>query len=203
MAVLDTKLHIKKNNVTQECSIYTSESDGTPINGAVWPVKVNGTSGFIGLYPGDKAGPFPTLLPYKLNGVNYTVQSQVVNMFAVTIAQSSNQTISVTCNGEIHTDSFIAPVGAAWTADIKADIGYNAGALTASSGIVTGDITISATAAIIKTYLVTINQPANGSVTASYNGIVYNTNFMVPHGASVTFTCAPNSGYRFISFTVG
>lgn len=52
MAVLDTKLHIKMDNATQECSIYTVESDGTPTGGIAWPVKVNGANGFIGLSQG-------------------------------------------------------------------------------------------------------------------------------------------------------
>lgn len=120
----------------------------------------------------------------------------------VTVSQSDHQTISVMCNGATYTESFIAPIGSSWTATITAEAGYNVGTLTTSSGVITGDITISATAAVIKTYLVTINQPANGSITASYNGITYNANFTVPHGANVTFTCTPNSGYKFTSFSV-
>lgn len=48
---------------------------------------------------------------------------------------------------------------------------------------------------------VTIVQPANGKITATCNGITYSTSFVVPYGARVTFTCTPNSGYTFVSFT--
>lgn len=202
MAVLDTKLHIKMDNATQECSIYTVESDGTPTGGIAWPVKVNGANGFIGLFPGDKAGPYPTLLPYKRDGVLYTVQSQVVNNLMVTIVQTAHQTITVTCCGVEYTESFIAPRGSDYTASITAAEGYTAGTLSSKTGVINSSVTITATSAVVIMCTITIKQPANGNIEALYNGVTYSSSFTVPYGSSVTFTCTPNSGYQFTSFTV-
>lgn len=49
---------------------------------------------------------------------------------------------------------------------------------------------------------VTINQPANGTITANYNGTNYTSSFTVTHGAFVTFTCTPNSGYKFTQWQI-
>lgn len=65
----------------------------------------------------------------------------------VTITQSANQTITVTCKNVAHTTSFTAQLGDTWTATIVADEGYNAGTLSATSGTLTDNITISATSA--------------------------------------------------------
>nr|DAY12440.1 MAG TPA: hypothetical protein [Caudoviricetes sp.] len=48
---------------------------------------------------------------------------------------------------------------------------------------------------------VKINQPANGSISALYNGVTYKSSFDVPDGAEVSFSCTPNSGYQFVTFT--
>ena len=74
-----------------------------------------------------------------------------VSEFTITIIQSSNQTITVKCNGTSYTSSFIAPAGSTYIVSIVASSGYNAGTLSVSSGILTNNITISATAATVKT----------------------------------------------------
>lgn len=67
--------------------------------------------------------------------------------YTVTITQSANQTITVTAGGVAHTSTFTAQPGTTWTATIVADEGYNAGTLSATSGTLTDNITISATSA--------------------------------------------------------
>lgn len=116
MAVLDTKLHVKKDGVTHECTIYTTASEATPTGGAVWEVKIYNagggeTTGYIGLYPGENAGPYPAALPRKQDGIIYTVQSQVVNMVTVTIIQPDHGVITVTVDGVSHTSTFDTPYG--------------------------------------------------------------------------------------------
>lgn len=48
---------------------------------------------------------------------------------------------------------------------------------------------------------VTIVQPTNGSIKATYDGVDYTSTFQCPKGSTVTFTCTPNSGYTFSTFT--
>lgn len=67
--------------------------------------------------------------------------------FTFTITQSSNQTITVTCGGNTYTSTFTATYGQTWTASISASSGYDAGTLSATSGTVTGNVTVSATSA--------------------------------------------------------
>ena len=80
---------------------------------------------------------------------------------AVTITQSANQTITVTASGVAYTSTFTAQPGTTWTATIVADEGYNAGTLSATSGTLTDNITISATPA---TSQVTPVTPTGGYV---------------------------------------
>lgn len=70
----------------------------------------------------------------------------------VTIVQSSNQVITVSCNNELHTTTFTAQLGDTWIATIVADVGYNAGTLSTISGTLTENIEISATPATVKIY---------------------------------------------------
>lgn len=69
--------------------------------------------------------------------------------FTFTITQSPHQTIIVTtADGVEHTESFSVKYGTKWTASIVADSGYKVGVLSATSGIIKGITSISATAAI-------------------------------------------------------
>lgn len=76
--------------------------------------------------------------------LNITALSPIPNKYTVTIAQSANQTIYVKYNNVEYTESFQAEMDEKWTARIVADEGYMAGALSKTSGTISGDITISA-----------------------------------------------------------
>ena len=90
-----------------------------------------------------------TINSLNCNKFIYTnIQSSSIQ---VTINQSANQTIFVTCNGESYTDSFKAKRGSSYTVTIVANEGYNAGTLSSTSGTITEPITISATVATLKT----------------------------------------------------
>lgn len=120
----------------------------------------------------------------------------------VTIVQSANQTITVIYNGNSYTSTFTAEVGSTYTASISASTGYNAGTLSSTSGTLTDNITISATAATLKTYTYTINQPTGGTITVTVDGVAYTSTFTVQHGKTASNLCTPNSGYTFKTFTL-
>lgn len=118
--------------------------------------------------------------------------------YTFSITQSANQVITVICNGVAHTSTFTATHGQTWTATIvSTNAAYNPGKLNISSGTISGASSVSATAATIKQYTVTITQPANGKITATYNGTNYTSTFKANHASTVKLTCTQNPGYKF------
>lgn len=136
-----------------------------------------------------------------VNGVARLCYTSEVTV-TVTIVQSANQTITVICNGNSYTSTFTAEAGSTYTASISASTGYNAGTLSSTSGTLTDNITISATAATLKTYTYTINQPTGGTITVIVDGVAYTSTFTVQHGKTASNWCTPNSGYTFKTFTL-
>lgn len=136
-----------------------------------------------------------------VNGVARLCYTSEVTV-TVTIVQSANQTITVICNGNSYTSTFTAEAGSTYTASISASTGYNAGTLSSTSGTLTDNITISATAATLKTYTYTINQPTGGTITVTVDGVAYTSTFTVQHGKTASNLCTPNSGYTFKAFTL-
>lgn len=136
-----------------------------------------------------------------VNGVARLCYTSEV-IVTVTIVQSANQTITVICNGNSYTSTFTAKAGSTYTASISASTGYNAGTLSSTSGTLTDNITISATAATLKTYTYTINQPKGGTITVTVDGVAYKSTFTVQHGKTASNLCTPNSGYTFKTFTL-
>lgn len=136
-----------------------------------------------------------------VNGVARLCYTSEVTV-TVTIVQSANQTITVICNGNSYTSTFTAKAGSTYTASISASTGYNAGTLSSTSGTLTDNITISATAATLKIYTYTINQPTGGTITVTVDGVAYTSTFTVQHGKTASNLCTPNSGYTFKTFTL-
>lgn len=136
-----------------------------------------------------------------VNGVARLCYTSEVTV-TVTIVQSANQTITVICNGNLYTSTFTAEAGSTYTASISASTGYNAGTLSSTSGTLTDNITISATAATLKTYIYTINQPIGGTITVIVDGVAYTSTFIVQHGKTASNWCTPYSGYIFKTFTL-
>lgn len=136
-----------------------------------------------------------------VNGVARLCYTSEVTV-TVTIVQSANQTITVICNGNSYTSTFTAKAGSTYTASISASTGYNAGTLNSTSGTLTDNITISATAATLKTYIYTINQPTGGTITVTVDGVAHTSTFTVQHGKTASNKCTPNSGYTFKTFTL-
>lgn len=136
-----------------------------------------------------------------VNGVARLCYTSEVTV-TVTIVQSANQTITVICNGNSYTSTFTAKAGSTYTASISASTGYNAGTLNSTSGTLTDNITISATAATLKTYTYTIIQPIGGTITVIVDGVAYTSTFTVQHGKTASNFCTPYSGYTFKTFTL-
>ena len=115
----------------------------------------------------------------------------------VTITQTANQTIKVTTNdGVEHTSTFTANYGTTYTVTVTPATGYNAGTPSVSSGTITGNLTITATAATIKTFQVTITQSENQTITVKVGSVEYTSTFTANYGTTYTVTVTPATGYN-------
>ncbi len=191
-------LHIKNGDTIKECTCYTTTEDATPLTisgGNYLELKNNQTICYIGLWPvdSDKQSNYSvTDLICVKDNIKYYLQTKVVNIFRVNIVQSGNQTINVACNGQNYTTSFDAQVGSFFTVTITPANGYNSGTPSISSGYVDSELTITATAATVKTYTATL-APFNkyqgirftaGGITTTANGAETYVN--VQHGWNYT-----------------
>lgn len=192
-----------------EFPVYINQSEHQIIE-----VTVNGTEKFtdsfvatvedtyeINIIPdeeyeaGEIVGDIP--LSGKFNGTTRLEATEVnAKYFIVDIDQSLNQIIKVICNGKKYTNTFTAPYGSTYTATITPAEGYNAGTISSESGIITKNITISATPAIIKQFTVTINQTEHQTIKVICNGETYTNTFTAPYGSTYTATVTPNTGYN-------
>ena len=207
MAELTNKLHVKSGSTVYDCTCYTTTDEATPktvSNGSYWEIKNNNTVCYLGLVPSASAGKtgFDTPLKVKKNSTEYIVQTKVVNYFTVTITQSANQTITVTCGGKDYTSTFSALAGSQYTVKVTPNTGYTAGTPNVTSGYVNSNISISASAATKATYVFTINKTSNQTITVTYGGTTYkstasaNTTFTATYGEKWTATIAGATGYN-------
>lgn len=86
-----------------------------------------------------------TILEQDTTGSGQDAPEPMYIYHTITITQTDNQLITVTCNGNEYTSTFKALENSKWTATIVADDGYKAGTLSGTSGSLTKDITITAT----------------------------------------------------------
>ena len=116
--------------------------------------------------------------------------------FNINIVQTPNQIIGVSCNGQVKTQSFTAKQFTYYTADISPNAGYNPGKLNITNGVLTSDITITATPAIkiITDVIVNIIQSSNQNITVAYtiNGKTtnYTNTFTGKSGGKIKATIA-------------
>lgn len=130
----------------------------------------------------------------------------VIKTFTFTINQSAHQTITVTCNGVAHTSTFTATYGDKWTATITPETGYNAGKLSATSGTITGSVTVSATAAAIKTFTLSFGATTNQTYTATVGGVAKAatasaTSYTVNYGTTYSVVYTANSATAAYTYT--
>ena len=96
--------------------------------------------------------------------------------------------------------TFTATYGETWTATIAGATGYNPGTLSATSGTITGAVTLSATAATIKTFTLSFGATTNQTYVATIGGTAKAatsnaTSYTVNYGTSysVAYTAASAS----------
>lgn len=121
----------------------------------------------------------------------------------VTITQTSNQRIEVTCGNKVYTQTFITPYFSEITnISIIPNQGYESGTLSVTGLNKVGDVyivkgdggNITASPAI-RVRNVTVVQPANGRIVCRHNDIEYNGSFTVLNGSVITITAIANEGY--------
>lgn len=160
--------------------------------------------------------------PYKITQANIEAGSFKLSCtaaakqtFTFYINQSAHQTITVTCNGVAHTSTFSATYGDKWTATITPATGYNAGKLSATSGTITGSVTISATAAAIKTFTLSFGATTNQTYVATVGGdakvttakatsytVNYGTTYSVDYRANIATAAYTYTASSSVSGTV-
>lgn len=151
--------------------------------------------------------------PYRITQANIEAGSFTLSCtaaskqtFTFTINQSAHQTITVTCNGVAHTSTFTATYGDKWTATITPVTGYNAGKLSATSGTITGSVTVSATAAAIKTFTLSFGATTNQTYTAIVGGVAKAatasaTSYTVNYGTKYSVAYTANSATAAYTYT--
>lgn len=151
--------------------------------------------------------------PYKITQANIEAGSFTLSCtaatkrtFTFTINQSAHQTITVTCNGVVHTSTFTATYGDKWTATITPETGYNAGKLSATSGTITGSVTVSATAAAIKTFTLSFGATTNQTYAATVGGVAKAatasaTSYTVNYGTKYSVAYTANSATAAYTYT--
>ena len=127
--------------------------------------------------------------------------------YTVTITQSENQTIKVTTNdGVEHTSTFTANYGTTYTVTVTPATGYNAGTPSVSSGTITGNLTITATAATIKTFTLSIGATTNQTYVATIGGVAKTatssaTNYTVDYGTAYSIVYTANAATAAYTYT--
>lgn len=135
-----------KQTPNQTITVTTSDgtkhtSDFTAKVGTTWTATVDADTGY-------NAGKLIASSGTVNGATTVSATEATIKTFDFNITQSANQTITVTTgDGVKHTSSFVAKYGTTWTAQVVADSGYTVGTLSATSGIVTGTVNVSATEA--------------------------------------------------------
>lgn len=135
-----------KQTPNQTITVTTSDgtkhtSDFTAKVGTTWTATVDADTGY-------NAGKLISSSGTVNGATTVSATEATIKTFDFNITQSANQTITVTTgDGVTHTSSFVAKYGTTWTAQVVADSGYTVGTLSATSGIVTGTVNVSATEA--------------------------------------------------------
>ena len=152
-----------------------------------------------------------------------SVSAATHKTFNLVLAGTSNQTITLKYNnydgtsyaGEVTRTStgsnqtFTVGYGTTWTASVSASTGWNAGALSGTSGTVTGNTTVSVAEATHKTFNLVLAGTSNQTITLkynNYNGSYYegevtrtstgsNQTFSVGYGTPWTASISASSGY--------
>jgi len=138
------------------------------------------------------------------SGVAITATSATRKTYTLKLNGTSNQTITlrytqpgssqVTRTSTGSAQSWSVAYGTTWTASIAASSGYTAGTLSGTSGTITGDVTVSATAAKAIPVVVTRTLTFTTNKRSWINGYITYTN---ASGSVVTATYNQDTGNTF------
>ena len=179
-------LKIQKGGTTYTCDLYTTMAEARANLYPDYPlfrVNVGGTylyAAFTTTLDSAKEST-PLICPLfagEGNDTKYCVEQK--SCFSVGITTQSNETITVTASDKPGTEtgsgsySFTSGTkwftyGTTWTAKVSPATGFNAGTVSPASGTVTDkNVTVTATAASLKTYALKVGSPAHQTVTVKY-----------------------------------
>jgi len=201
MAELVNKFHVKDGNTVYECTSYTTTTEATPVvdGGDCWQIRNNGVTAYLGLWPTDsqETSEYSTPLTITKDNTEYYVETEVISMVTVTINQTdAHQTIHVLVNGtDDHTSTFDVMSGASYVVTVVPDTGYDAGTPNYSSGTISGNMTVSATASALQSFTVTITQIEHCTITVTCNNQDYTSSFTAYYGDTWTAVIVADAGY--------
>lgn len=213
---------VANQTIKVEDGYGTAISTGTllPMNTALTLYTVSTTTGYnsgkptvngssnLRPHPGGGGRFIYTITQADIEAGRFTISANAATKqtFTFYINQSDHQTITVTCNGVAHTSTFSATYGDKWTATITPATGYNAGKLSATSGTITSAVTISATAAAIKTFTLSFGATTNQTYTATVSGSTKAatssaTSYTVNYGTTYSVAYIANSATAAYTYT--
>ena len=158
--------------------------------GSTWVAYTEGVTGYTA---GEVNLPSGTLTS---DTYIYATSAAKKNECTLTITQSAHQTITVTANGNKYTNTVSLPYGTTYTVAIEPAEGYNAGKLNKTSGTLTGNDSISASAATIKQFTLTITQSEHQTITVTANGQNYTSSVKLDYGTKWKASISPDTGYN-------
>lgn len=126
--------------------------------------------------------------------------------YTISITQSDNQKIKVTYCGFIYTDTFKLDPGDNITCRVIPNEGYNAGKLNYTKiDNIQQDYTISATAATIKTFTLTIGETTNQTYVVTINGEAKpstnkETSYVVNYGSTYSIKYTANASTKAFTY---
>ena len=163
-----------------EVTTYTNSQNSFTINTATYVPRIKASlTANTGYNKGTLNVSENTTITLSEGTTNISATPATIKQFTVTVTQTENQTITVTCNGVDYTSSFTANYGDTWTASIVAtNTDYNPGILSAGSGTITSNISISATPATAKRQII-INQVPGSIISVTINNATYTSSFFV------------------------
>lgn len=211
------KPNIESGIIHSDIILY-AETEATPIEYTIYIIQsehqlikvlVNGiyyttdTSFIFGTSWSASIIPDPGYTAGQLNmnsGVlteDITVQATAatLNYYWIHISKYTHQRISVHVGDVVYTDDIKLPYGTEWRAVIEADEGYTAGTLNMTNGILTQDITISATEEVLKQFTIHIAQYDHQHIIVTANDATYRTDITLPYGTEWSARVEADTGY--------
>ena len=173
---------------TTNAITWTTGSKSFPY-GSTWTAHTEGVTGYTA---GEVNLPSGTLTS---DTTIYAQSAATKKQYTLTITQSAHQTITVTANGNKYTNTVSLPYGTTYTVAIEPAEGYNAGTLNKTSGTLTGNDSISATAATIKQFTLTITQSEHQTITVTANDKTYTSSVKLDYGTKWKADIKPDVGY--------